>query len=205
MQFRAMGIRTDGSQEEVLAQWSVTGTSLTVEVASGSALGGQPGTGELRASVSGVSAVRSITVVPDIRGTWSGTTHFSCLKDNVTRLVGEGPSHCGKTLGWDYTTVLNINAQQSESVVGTLTLHDDNGISGPVSGSVLVDGTLDWGAKFSLGAITETGPYEYVFNDWRLLAQPSGISGSGELEKKFTNAWGYQHYILKVATMTLRR
>lgn len=200
-----MGIRTDGSQDEVLSQWSVTGTSLTVGAASGAALGVQPGTGELRASVSGVSAVRFITVVPDIRGTWSGTTHFSCLKDNVTRLVGEGPSHCGKTPGWDYTTVLNINVQQGESAVGTLTLHGDNGISGPVSGSVLVDGTLDWGPKFTLSDVTETGPYEYVFNEWRLLAQPSGISGFGGLEMKFTNAWGYQHYILKVATMTLQR
>ena len=204
-QFRAMGLRSDGSQEEVAAQWSVTGAALTVESASGSALAAQPGTAELRASLSGISAVRALAVVPDVRGAWSGTTHFSCLKDNVTLLIGGGPSICGKSLSWDYTTVLDINSQQGDSVVGTLEIHGDNGLRGFVSGSVLVDGTLPLGTKFAVGAMTETGPSEYVFNDWQLRAQPSGISGSGELELKFTNAFGYQHFVLKVATMSLQR
>jgi len=202
VQFLAKGVRKDGSQEGVLAQWSVTGTSLTVEVASGAALGAQPGLAQLRASVAGVSTVRPIDVVPDMRGTWKGFTRVSCLNSNVT---GEtvGPTPFCKTPSFDFTTTLTVNAQQGGSLVGLLDIHH---VAGLVSWNVFNDGAWNW-PNFTVSELVEYGPYEIILNDWKFepQAQLSMLSGAGPLELKFTNAFGYQHYIFKVATMTLQR
>jgi hypothetical protein len=200
-QFRAVGVRKDGSEEEVSAQWSVTGTALTVEVASGAALGAQPGLAQLRASVAGLSTVRSISVVPDMQGTWRGFTRVSCV-NNVTGDIN-GPSAFCKTPSYAFTTTMTVNAQQGGALVGVLDIHH---IGGFVSWNVLTDGAWDW-PNVTVTEPTEYGEYQIVLNGWTFgpQTQPSVVSGTGPLEVKFTNAFGPQHYIFKVATMTLER
>jgi hypothetical protein len=203
-QFRVMRVRKDGSQEEVLGQWSVTGPYMTVQAANGMALAGSPGIAELRVSVDGIAGVQTVRVVPDMRGTWTGDMVISCTGGNVTRVEGEGPGPC-KTPTITNKATLEASAQQGDRVTGTFTYL--NSVVGPFVGSVGVDASWDW-PEFTATAISEHGTVSgYIFKGWRMTSQtqPGPVSGSGTVEHKHTNAWGYQHYIFSNVSMTLQR
>ena len=203
-QFRVMRVRKDGSHEEVLGQWSVSGPYMTVQTANGLAVAGFPGIAELRVSVDGIAAVQAIRMVPDMRGTWNGVLVLSCTDGNVTRVEGAGPGPC-KTPTITNKATLEASAQQGDQVVGIFTYL--NSVVGPFTGSVSVDGSWDL-PEFTASAVTEHGTLsEYIFKDWRMTppAASGSISGSGSVEHKHTNAWGYQHYSWKNVSMTLQR
>lgn len=204
-QFRAMRLRKDGSQEEVLAKWSVTPEYMTTDSVSGVSTGRSPGIAELRAFVDGVSAVAAVRVVPDMRGTWTGTAVFSCAADNVTRVVGGGPTPFCKVPSFSSQTILGGPDQVGDHVVGVFSISGSN--PGPFMGRVDIDGSWEW-PDFITTGVSEPGlpPHEYVFKGWRMTPPASGqVSGSGSIDQKFANAWGYQHYSFRNVTMTLRR
>ena len=203
IQFRAMRTRKDGSQEEVVGQWSVIGQYMTVQSATGLAVAGSPGIAELRASVDGIAAVRAVRVVPDMRGTWTGTAVFSCTS-GVTRITGAGPGPC-KTPTLTHQTILGAPEQAGDTLAGIFTILGD--ISGAFKGPVGIDGSGEW-PDFIATAISSHGPQtDYIFKGWHMSPQlQSGqMSGSGSVEHKHTNAWGFQHYRFRNVSMTLQR
>jgi hypothetical protein len=203
-QFRVMRVRNDGSQEEALAQWSVAGPHMTVQAANGIAVGATPGIGQLRASVNGISTVRAVRVVPDMRGTWTGTFVLSCAAGDVTRVIGEGPGPC-KTPTITNRAIFGAPEQAGEAVAGVFTIFDY--VTGAFTGRVGVDGSWDW-PGFTAAAISSHGtPTDYIFKGWRMTfhAVSGQVSGSGSVEHKHTNNWGYQHYSFRNVTMTLQR
>ena len=177
---------------------------MTVQPTNGLAVAGSPGIAELRASVDGIAAVRAVRVVPDMRGIWTGTLVLSCAAGNVTRVEGAGPGPC-KTPTITNQATLEASAQQGDRVTGSFTYL--NSIVGPFIGIVGVDGSWDW-PEFTASAMSsEHGTLsEYIFKGWRMTPQASGsISGSGSVDSKYTNAWGYQHYSWKNVSISLQR
>ena len=177
---------------------------MMVQAVNGLALAGTPGLAELRVSVDGIAAVHAVKVVPDMRGTWTGLVVFSCLADDVTRVEGAGPGPC-KTPTITNKATLQAGAQEGDRAVGNFTYLDS--VVGPFTGIVGVDGSWEW-PEFTATAISEHGTVSaYIFKSWRTTSQaPLGpISGSGSVDHKHTNAWGFQHYSWKNVTITLQR
>ncbi len=202
IQFRAIAVRKNGASEEVRPQWAVSSASLSVEASSGLTLGGTPGTAELRASLDGVSGIRSVKVVPDMRGAWNGTLVIDCTSGDIT-WVGEGPGVC-KTPTISNTARLQIDTQVGDVAVGAFTYL---GGSGSFASKVGLNGSWDW-PGFTSSSLTDTGYYYATFRDWHLTPQAAAsgeMAGAGVLERTYTNAWGPQHWVFGAVTMTLKR
>lgn len=90
-------------------------------------------------------------------------------------------------------------------MLGTFTIFDS--VTGTFTGTVGVDGRWDW-PDFTAAAISSHGDLtEYIFKGWRMAppSQAGQVTGTGSVEHKHTNAWGYQHYRFQNVTMTLQR
>jgi hypothetical protein len=180
--FRAVVERADGSRNEAVGAWSTAGVS--VAVVAGRTTGLSIGVDEIRVSAEGLSAARPINVVPDMRGTWTGTLqHPTC-----NRYVGEGPSICGKLadgMQYQFDAIVTVHNGAGAAMDVTISRKAVGRINATVHG---VDGlSLDDAVAVMDGGI-------FRFKAWSGVVGPQHIDVSGRLEREFTNAWGAQHY-----------
>ena len=193
----------DGHQEDAAGIWSVNGAAVTMSQPGPTVTGGSEGTAVVSLTAQGLSVSRQLTVVLDVRGVWVGILHH----DTCTRLVGEGPSLCGKSPnGIDYSFEVNFGDQTGAVVLGEATVAQQS--TGVLPGRMDVGGLLSL-ADSQMVAHYDVGPYIYRLLGWRSLSISSQssvtkMSGTGTLEHDFVNAWGHQLYRMP-AVLNLER
>lgn len=195
---RVFANRSDGSRSEVTGRWTAAspGISVLANRVTGQLVGVQP----VRVEAEGLTATLNISVVPDLRGAWTGTLHHATC--NI--YVGAGPSICARAInGITYKfefdsavqtgTSLLINLRVSTDAIGVLSGRiDETGdivFEDAVAIETKVDGLFrlkSWTARFN----DESGRRTIV--------------AAGRLEREFTNAWGQQHYWMD-ATFNVER
>ena len=157
----AVATMTNGTTETVVATWSSDNTSIAPVDASGRVTGAGSGQAIVSAVYSGLTATRSLRVVPDYQGRWSGDhTVPTCVDDGdwaradfCKDILEENP-----LFGLDL-----VLTQNRDTATGTL----DLGIEppGPLQGSIQLNGDLGLAGAFT--GTSEGITLEVTVSDWQ--------------------------------------
>jgi hypothetical protein len=190
--FRAVGSLSDGTTREVTGTWTVSGSALVQEAIPSRVRGARLGSASVLFTGESVSAARPLDVVDDLRGEWKGTLHY----ETCNRVSGEGPGVCKQTFGLTQYPEFSITTQLGRQFDIDFLISKSRGVfSGQavVNRSVQIqDGVATWPGE-------HYGPHSYAFTNWSLrLEGPTGpeaeLTGTVTVDRKWTNAWGPQHY-----------
>jgi hypothetical protein len=186
---------------DVVATWSTSNPSV-LDVAASTGLSSAVGEGAaiIVARLGTSQATRSVQVVLDTGGEWSGRVREVACE----RSSGAGPSTCRVSINSERDFKMAL-AQAGSGIRGSATLEFFG-----ISGSGEIQGTIDASRRVVLGGtlfIPEEPGVPITITGWNTAFDPSGgsISGSFELVRNFTNAFGPQAYRHKLEILHLRR
>lgn len=191
--FSAVASYSSGATRATDGTWTILGSAVASEGAPSTVRGTAVGTARLRVAASGLFAERSLDVVEDLRGSWTGTLHYQ----TCNRLKGSGPGVCKNTYGLIQTLDLSFDSQSGREVpVVALQVASKRGV---FSGRVEVTGDLTIGEGRAIWSDPEYGTDTMTFSDWQVRVGSSGggskeIVGTVTVDSQWTNAWGFQHY-----------
>jgi len=166
-------------------------------------LGVSLGTATIRATFEALSAQRSLRVVPDYAGTWSGEYRIA----GCTWTSGRGPDFCRPILHSRSPLKVALN-QAGAQASGTLEFYSSGGAL-VESGSV--DGSIDESYTLLLSGMTRSvdpvHPSETTVADWRtrLIEDDKGMIGRFVRNMTFINAWGPQQSRMECEIIRLER
>jgi len=168
--FTATATRSDGSTAAVSNWTSSAPGVLSINPTTGAATGVSAGQATITATFDGVTGTRSVRVVPQYSGTWSGfyqVTTCSATGDWLLAgwcpLIQSGPLPFG----------LNLS-QTRDTVTGTITFGD---FSGNVTGTMVTDGTLTLVGTTT--AVTSFGTVSIAITAWNTNSTTVGtMTGS---------------------------
>lgn len=167
--FTATATHSDNSSASVADWRSDMPTVATVDAVTGKVTGVSAGTATIVATHDGMSATRSIRVVPDFGGTWKGAFRVSSCS---------GSGRYAEVCGYVALMVGQLEfefGQDREQVTGTMdygySLEGDLHAIGPVP----VSGTINTGGHLKLtGAFTNSRQFDFVLradgNDLYIVA-----------------------------------
>jgi len=171
----------------VIPTWSSSVPSLIAVSTTGAAIGVAVGTGIVTATVNGVSAGRTLQVVSDYRGRYSG----SAIMTSCVRISGSGPAgSC--VVGARVKLMLTLDQQSGASISGTLNIYDE-----PTIGSVR--GTINESDQIANmnGTLRSTGEDTFVdvLEAWDTVLTDAGtrLAGTFAVDSQFQNGFGPQH------------
>jgi len=162
------------TQTPTAVTWTSDNPGVASVEANGDVNGNANGTATITATVNGVRGSKTIRVVANFGGTWSGTYRLNKC-DESGQFRGQWCQQF--TVGASYPMSMNLTqgGATRDQVLGTLAL---GSIGGPLSGNVTGDGRLILGGSFLTTGGTAT--FRFVIGGWetRLVGQGgSGMSG----------------------------
>ena len=160
--FTANATMSNGTTNVVTATWRSDNTSVATIDSTGRATGVASGRATITAEYQGLSANRTLRVVPDYQGTWRGFLSMrSCSATGDWQLADV----CGDLTAGDQDTLSLTLSQQSANVSGTI---DIGGFAGPITGTIADNGSL------SLTGLYNTSydgfPVQIGVSDWQTMS-----------------------------------
>jgi hypothetical protein len=184
--FSATATYTNGAAETVNASWSSDNQAVATVDASGSVTGVGAGQATITATYQGKAATRSLRVIPDYSGNWSGSyATTSCQVSGDFR-----QDWCLGVQG-SFPATLNL-IQSRDYVSGTWTLQE---ATGTVQGTVAANGVLPLtGSSFQGGVRIEITSWQSTTTDNRTMTgsftlrwTAEGRTGSAETRVDMRN------------------
>lgn len=176
------------ASRELLAAWTSDNPAVATVDARGTVTAVAAGAATIRATSHGQVATRTVTVVPDFAGNWTGQYRIV----TCTRISGPGTDPCRFILGGGGSAPLELQlAQTGRDVNGTLRLSNLEIFStGAVSGGVREDGTLGLEGLLRLPGFDS----EIRIVSWTSSIQPPGnlMEGIFTDESRGANIFGVQ-------------
>ena len=182
----AVATMTGGTTETVTATWSSDNAGVASVDASGRVTGSGSGQAGISAAYSGLTALRSLRVVPDYQGRWSGNhTVPNCIDDGdwlkadfCKDILEQNPQFALDlvlTQNRDTTTgTLDIGIEPPGALQGSIQLNGDLGLSGTYTGTaegLPVEVTVvDWQ--------TRTTDNQRMTGRFRVTFRAPGLAGS---------------------------
>jgi hypothetical protein len=182
----AVATMANGTTENVAATWSSDNASIASVDASGRVTGAGSGQAVISAIYSGLTATRSLRVVPDYQGRWSGDHSVpTCVDDGDWAMV----DFCKDILEDNMLFGLDlVLTQNRDTATGTLDIGFEP--PGTLQGSIQVNGDLGLAGTF-IGTADDI-PLEVTVSDWqtrtvdnqqmtgrfRVTIRASGVAGS---------------------------
>ena len=183
VQFSAM---SDGNV--VAPAWSSSAPNVVTVSQTGSATGVAVGSAVITADAGSMSASRTMQVVSDYRGQYSGTAIIT----RCVRLSGSGPASSCVVGARFAINVLTLDQQTGTAVTGTLNLFAESTIGA-------VTGTVDENDHISSmsGTLRSSGEDAVVVTierwDTVLAGDRRQLNGSFGVDMQFQNGFGPQH------------
>ena len=157
----AMATMTNGTTQNVAATWSTDNAAVASVDAAGRVTGSGSGQAGITAAYAGFTALRSLRVVPDYQGRWSGDHKVpNCVDDGDWRRA----DFCKDVREDNPLFALNlVLTQNRDAVTGTL----DIGIEPPgaLQGTIQMNGDLGLAGTY-IGTV-EGLPVEVTVSDWQ--------------------------------------
>ena len=183
----AVATMTGGTTETVTATWSSDNAGVASVDASGRVTGSSSGQAGISAVYSGLTAIRSLRVVPDYQGRWSGDHSMAnCVADGDWLKAG----FCQEMLNQGPLFSLGlVLTQNRDAVTGTIDVGGDT--PGAIEGPIRMNGDLAVGGTFV--ATVDGVSLEVTVSDWetrtsdnqrmtgrfRMTFRAAGLAGAG--------------------------
>lgn len=148
--FTVTATMSDGSSKAVSGTWASDATGIATMDAAGKVTGVAPGQASISVAYEGVRASRTIRVVPDYQGAWTGDYRvLSCQDSGDFR----NEDWCRSALE-DGVIKVSMTLTQSRDTVSGTWVHDV--MAGAAQGTIEVDGTLVLSGTGKLDSIPMT-------------------------------------------------
>jgi hypothetical protein len=178
VQATATAYRSDGTSTTTGITFSSDATAVATVSTSGLVAGVSAGSVTIRATLQGQTASQTVRVVPDFRGTWTGSISISACK-----VISGSAISCatGPSIIMGEMVSLTIVSETDDAVTGTVAnIQLSNSansssdpvifLSFPVSGVIGVDGTLSL-----KGTVTEFAEGLFDLQNWRTSLGQAGV------------------------------
>jgi Bacterial Ig-like domain (group 2) len=156
----ASAIYSDNSSRAISPTWSSSNTAVAVVDSSGTVRALSGGSATITATSSGVSSSLVVTSMPNYAGRWFGAYRFV----TCSAPFRWGSSYCSGLPGTIFNVELTLTMSGSQ-VAGFIRL---GSYTGPVSGTIVSDGTLILQGGYSVAASGGLS-YSEVINNWRTV------------------------------------
>jgi hypothetical protein len=194
--YTATATLSNGTSQVVTATWTSGDSAVATVDASGRVTGVTHGTVILTASYQGMTASRSIGVVNNYAGSWSGAVELRSCDQSGAFAASEWCESFGVGTRRPVGLVLTQTGSDRSQVSGTISL---GSIGGAVSGSVTSEGHLNIGGTFGVtlegltinftvgGWDTSLGSPNEMTGHWALNQTAPGYAGNAYLELTFVS------------------
>lgn len=190
-QFAVSETLANGTVRVAQASWTTDNSAVLVVDDKGTVTALTAGAATIRAVVSETEVTKTLEVVRDATGRWSGQLRFAAC----SRESGTGPDVCivGPTAAMSLTLT-----QTHNRIEGTMDAIPTNPRTGRLEGTIRPDASIVLNGTIANSEKTD------VITDWQTKITDAGLVGRFKIREQFTNAFGPQILIIEFDLVNVR-